>query len=39
MVSEFQIEEEGDISYTIFVVMSFETGLLNLKFCSVLKLE
>lgn len=39
MVSGFEIEKEGDISYTILEMMRFETGQLNLKFCSVLKLE
>lgn len=39
MVSGFEIEKEGDISYTILEMMRFETGQLNLKFYSVLKLE
>lgn len=39
MASGFEIEKEGDISYTILETMRFETGQLNLKFCSVLKLE
>lgn len=39
MVSGFGIEKERDISCTILEMMRFETGRLNLKFCSVLKLE
>lgn len=39
MVSGFGIEKGRDISCTILEMMRFETDPLNLKFCSVLKLE